>query len=265
MARPRQTGNRSRTEDVSNLLTVKPRKFDEDTEDFEEWLDHFNAVASVNRWSEEDQCAILKAYLPPRTLTLFKELRPEIRATTDFFILSTALCNKVTPPEKLEVYKSEFKVRTKKPSENLDEFGRSLRKLARKAYPNLNDQVRDELAKDQFILMLPSSQLRIAVRQGRPETLDVAIRLAIEMESYREVEKANVIRNIEEQNVNQVSTTPTLAEMMKQNQDVLKELINSMQRFQSVRRGEKRPLKCWKCGVIGHIKRNCPKNDENLE
>ena len=56
--------------------------------------------------------------------------------------------------------------------------------LADKAYPDLEEAARERLALNQFLGELDKPQVAFGVRQGRPKSLDEAVSLTIELESY---------------------------------------------------------------------------------
>ena len=251
-------------------VTMKPRKFEEDKEEFPDWLEHFEAVADVNGWSSADMCKYLVAVLPPRMLALYKSLPDPVKQSTVFDDVRAALVSKVLPSEKIELYKSEFRSRIRKPNESLEAFSMDLQKLALKAYPGPGmDGIRDELTKDQFIAGLVTSSIRLLVRQGKPKSLNDAVRIALELESFREVEKARNVVPVSEVEpgtsaevapVHEKTELEKIASALQQNQQTMQEMMKlMMQRGEGRERQRSSRLKCWTCGG-DHVRRNCPKN-----
>lgn len=72
----------------------------------------------------------------------------------------------------------------KKDTETLPEFGHSIRRLTNLAYPSAPFDVRETLAKEQFIDALFDSDIRIRIKQSRPKTLIEAVSLAVELKAY---------------------------------------------------------------------------------
>ena len=83
----------------------------------------------------------------------------------------------------------QLKERRQKPTETLFELGQTIRRLTNLAYPTAPGEVRETLAKDQFIDALIDSEIRIRIKQSRPVNLNEAISLAVELEAYNRVEK----------------------------------------------------------------------------
>ena len=57
------------------------------------------------------------------------------------------------------------------------------------AYPTAPCDVRETLAKEQFIDALHSSEIRLRVKQARPSDLNDAVRHAVELEAYNRAER----------------------------------------------------------------------------
>ena len=87
--------------------------------------------------------------------------------------------------------KVQFLERRKKATEFVPEFGQALRRLSNLAYQTAPRDVRETLAKEQFVDCLPDSDMRLEVKESRPTSLDEAIKLAVELESLKQVETAN--------------------------------------------------------------------------
>jgi hypothetical protein len=64
--------------------------------------------------------------------------------------------------------------------ETLPEFGQDVRRLANLAYPTTPNDVRETLAKEQFIDSLIDGDMRLRIKQARPINLNDAIRHAVD-------------------------------------------------------------------------------------
>ena len=62
-----------------------------------------------------------------------------------------------------------------------------LRTLADKAYSDLEEKARERLALGQFLSNIDNPQVAFGVRQKCPETLDAAVMMTIELESYLKI------------------------------------------------------------------------------
>ncbi|VDI25446.1 Hypothetical predicted protein [Mytilus galloprovincialis] len=89
---------------------------------------------------------------------------------------------------KLNCIGFNFKECRQKASETLPGLGQSVRRLSNLAYPTAPLELRDTLAKEQFIDALVDSEMRLRIKQSRPKGLNDAIRLAVELEAYNTAE-----------------------------------------------------------------------------
>ena len=164
--------------------------------------------------------------------------------------------------------------------ETLSELGQGIRRLTNLAYPTAPGEVRETLAKDQFIDALIDSDIRIRIKQSRPANLNEAISCAVELEAYNRVEKRDKefrghLRTATSEEQPSTSSTgsdhrletwmKSVEEGMKCITDELRELKTSRQRMTNDRwykdkRGNsnRQDRGCYECGKPGHIKRYCP-------
>ena len=77
--------------------------------------------------------------------------------------------------------------RTRRRDEDWATYGDVLRTLADKAYSDLEEKARERLALGQFLSNIENPQVAFGVRQKCPETLDAAVRMTIELESYLKI------------------------------------------------------------------------------
>ena len=107
----------------------------------------------------------------------------------DYKSLVKALEERVAPPNQTELYRVQLTERRQKPAESLPELGQAIRRLVNLAYPTVPENVRDTLAKQHFIEALADSEMRIRIKQSRPQNLNDAIRLAVELETFNRAEQ----------------------------------------------------------------------------
>ena len=68
----------------------------------------------------------------------------------DYELLKGALTARFSPTEHLELHKTEFKLRKRNKNQKLTDLVENIRRLATQAYPNIDESLKEELAKDQF-------------------------------------------------------------------------------------------------------------------
>lgn len=92
--------------------------------------------------------------------------------------------NRFSPRERASSYKAEIKTKRRQTGESVADFGHSLRRLAIKEYPNCSFASVETHVIDQFIYGLGDIDLRKHVQFNHPSTIDKAIALAVEYESF---------------------------------------------------------------------------------
>ena len=82
-----------------------------------------------------------------------------------------------------QFYKTKFLGLRQEQNEIILDLGNKIRTLARKTYPEIDAQLRDELARDQFVRVLTNVDMTLKLRHNIPDTLDDAIRMAIDWQT----------------------------------------------------------------------------------
>ena len=68
------------------------------------------------------------------------------------------------------------------------ELGQDIRRLTNLAYPKAPSDVRETLAKEQFVDSLVNSEMRLKIKQARPVNLNDAVRHSVELEAFYRAE-----------------------------------------------------------------------------
>jgi len=268
---------------------------------WEDWVDHFESAAAVNKWNDDAKMLWLRVRLTGRAQTAYKQLPEEARA--DYKKCIKGLQERFEPESKKELYLVQFQTRNKQKDEDWATFAEDLKVLARKAFPNLQVDVREQLTLTSYLAQIDSTQIGFSVRQTRPKTLDEAVAATLEMESYL-VQKSRTSRvgqvNIESEE----TTTSTVAGVQSSMQKAVMEMLAQIQtRLQKLETGNGSPpqqqprsnaqfdrrttgrpgrnyhysetrrlqnenarytVVCLKCGKEGHYARGCatPRNEK---
>ena len=119
---------------------------------FDEWLDHFDSVAKINRWKDEEATQWLSVRLVGRAKAAYKRLPEETKQNLDR--AKAALRRRFEPESKRTLYAAEFQARCKLPSEDWATFADDLKNLADKTLPDLDDNARERLAVDRFLTQI---------------------------------------------------------------------------------------------------------------
>ena len=234
---------------------------------WDEWIHHFESVAKVNDWNEAAKLNWMCVRLTGRAGTVFRRLPDATR--TDYKEAKKALTERFEPESKKELYLAELQTRTKKRTEDWAAFGEDLKVLAEKAYPDLTDDAREQLALNQYLARLDNPQVAFSVKQGKPKTVSDAVRLTLEIESY--------LQPSMKQTVAQIDPEIVAGAAHQTRDDPLKLILERMDRIeaelQAVRspapreqagatgggrpRSRSKPFKCWNCGGEGHAAKYC--------
>ena len=98
---------------------------------WEEWRFHFDNVAVVNGWRDEQKLQWLKVRLTGRAQKAFQRLSDEAKGTFDG--ATAALKERYEPQSRKTRYQAEFQARRKKPNEGWADFAEDLQALIEKA------------------------------------------------------------------------------------------------------------------------------------
>ncbi|CAC5379821.1 unnamed protein product [Mytilus coruscus] len=150
--------------------------------------------------------------------------------------LVNALEERFDPSGQTELYRVQFIECRQKASETLPGLGQSVRRLSNLAYPTAPLELRDTLAKEQFIDALVDSEMRLRIKQSHPKVLNDAIRLAVELEAYNTAES---------------KTLKNMGHLRQTTSEERTDAPNSLDTAVSMEQ-------MTTCGEIGHFTRNCP-------
>ena len=241
----------------------------------EDWLTNFEICSRINGWTESQKCSFLAVKLRGAALHVFTDLPVEDR--NQYFSVVQALRNRFDRSSQTELYKVQLRARVRKPGENLSELASAIRRLTNRAYPSVSIDVRDDLAKDQFLEALDSRHTRLQVRRQKPRSLDEALSLAIEEEVLVSLEEkragsgtAEGYQTIhcydEKSNAKPAQTVSGIAERQPDSDrfaelnkkiDDLTKIVNSL-KYNSRKSSQSRDTSCWICHKQGHFRANCP-------
>ena len=227
----------------------KPALFD-GTTNWQDYIVHFDMVAEINRWDDVTKAMELATNLRGTAQGVLSDLRPDLRYS--FAHLVAALTARFQPENQAELYRAQIKGRNRKKNETISELSQDIKRLVRLAYPTASDDIREQLARDCFVDSLSDVDMEWAVYQGKPKTVDDAVRLAVEYEAFQQA-----------RNRQGFSRNSTRMQHLDQNQD------NSSD--QNVEREKSRGSfstnrdMCHYCSRKGHWKKDCKIRKRDME
>ena len=237
---------------------------------WDEWIDHFECVADVNKWeTNAEKLKWLKVRLTGRAIKAFRQLPEAARA--DYKQAKKALGKRFEPESRKEYYIAELQTRRRRKGEDWATFGEELKSIADKAYPDLEVKAREQLALNQYLSSIGNPQVAFSVRQQRPTTVEKAVTTTMEMESYLGP-KTGCVAQVDaagSSSIGQPDEEPDAGvAAVAKNQDTTLELLQKItDRLDKLEfksdggsdRSRSKRVICWNCRKEGHLARNCRK------
>ena len=239
----------------------KPPSFDEKSL-WEPYIAQFEIVAGMNQWNDEQKGNYLATSLKGSALTVLGILATETRQ--DYKALVAALESRGAAHQQ-ELHCTKFKNRLQHCEESLQELAEDIERLARLAYPLALEDMKDLLAKEQFIDAILDGDTQLRLKQSKRQSIRAALELALELESYRLASRQRDL-HVREMSTAPMEETPTVPADGKkcQQEDVLaqvKVLLEEIRapkgNMQSYSGTWMRDQLCWACGKRGHFRRDC--------
>ena len=247
-------------------LQVLPEKFD-GSGNFDDWVSNFDCISAINGWNEREMALWLRAHVTGKAHVAYKCFSHEIQE--NFTQIKAALRERFEPSSKQAYYRIEFERREKQDAEDWADFGDDLLSLANRAFPDLQEQAREQLALLRFFTQLPKlSPVCLAVKQRKPKCVREAVEITRELESYLHTSPLDFRHNDETENCSeQLIQLHSLLQKLQQVQERLADLeaATSSAKLgavseQSARKREitgYHPKVCHKCKQPGHYARGC--------
>lgn len=251
----------------------EPDVYNGEKVEWPDYLCHFEQVSTWNEWDDSEKANQLAMSLRGRAQRVLSELTfHELQSYSE---LKYALTQRFSPPERETAYKCDFRNRRRQPGESASDYGYVLKRLASRAFPSFPSDMRETLTVEQFVTGLRSQELKRYVQFSHPKTLDRAISLAIEFESFEGTQ--DTIRKPQDCEKSSIRAVLPPQKDSSENHLNLQNLEKSIEQivqktlatFVDKKRGNgpekratnsdtSRDIKCFNCKQSGHISRNCP-------
>ena len=268
-------GNRPSTPRSSSRSTRYTRKFKERVPDrydgttpFREYWAHFDACWDLNNWSNEEAALILACSLSKSACKVLIPKPKDSRGKERRLTISELKCRlerRYGPGELPESFMVKLQTRRQGLHETLQELGEAIGELVSQAYPDVPDTFLERMAVLHYRDSISDAEIRAALYRARPTSLDNAIKIAVETESWLTIEaqreKSRKVCTVEKMETKTTEVSERL-DRMEKHQDELKswltDMASSQKAVSSHKRSKRVPLQCFHCHELGHKKSNCP-------
>ena len=245
-----------------------PDRFDGSNPWRDYWA-HFTACWEISGWSDEESALVLACSL---SKSACKVLNPkpfdsggrERHLTIEE--LRKRLDIRYGPGKLADYYLAQLETRRQGPTESIQELGESINELVQLAYPDVSNELRERLSVMHFRDSILEAEIRTGLFRTRSDSLDEAIKFALEAESIMELEarreKQGYVRSV---HVEKSEMTYSLSERLDKIEKLQNELIKLMSTVKAEQQLKPRPqisrmksLQCFNCREVGHIRKKCP-------
>jgi hypothetical protein len=149
----------------------------------DDFVAHFEAVADLNQWNVDLKGKYLAACLRGTAQGVLGDLEGHQRKQYETVL--GALRRRFGHENQVDLFRAQLKSYKRKKGSTLAELCQEIRRLTRKAYPNVTAELMDSFARDQFIDALGDTNHQWFVKQSRPKSLQDAERTAVEYEAFQ--------------------------------------------------------------------------------
>ena len=222
-------------------------------QDFVEWIEQFELVASAFNWSEQAKLVNLTTRLKGQAYSFYRACTPDLRA--QYTPLVNALKERFTPVNIQAVQSSLFHDRRQGTHESVDGYAQELKRLFYKAYPKTlqagqaTEEMGQSVLSSQFITGLQRDiKVKLAGQEGSIDQLLVKARFEeaklrdLGAVSYRQSEKGKTPQPTHQAKGGDIPVTQTRDNRSWNNRE----------------RRNKQHGVCHECGSNNHYYRQCP-------
>ena len=160
----------------------EPDKYDGEKVEWQDFQVHFETVATWNGWTDLEKGLQLATCLRGKAQKVLSELKPSQKS--DYYTLTSVLAKRFNPPHRENAFRAVFRQRKRQPKESLMDYGCEVSRLAQKAYPEFPYEALDQVSREQFVRGLSDVDMKRYVDLQNPSSLEEAISLATQFESF---------------------------------------------------------------------------------
>jgi hypothetical protein len=235
------------------------------SEDWEEFVSHFELCAELGEWSQRDKLLALAGSLRGAARTFYTSFVPAERECYD--VLVERLGQRFGNARQQSKWLSRLEARKRGPGESISALGDDLRQMAQRAYPDLDLRAQEVLAINQLYKTV-TLEVKCRCMDKECHTISEAIDVIERYESIMgKDEKKTTVRAV----AGQPDQSPDAAAgNTAKVERSLQQIVQRLERLEKSNRPSNdrsndrgrpndggRP-KCYQCGAETHFIRDCP-------
>ena len=267
-----QSRFRSRSPNIMWSGNLSIRRFNERLPDRFDgslpWIDywaHFEACWELNDWTDQEAALVLAASLSKKACKVLSPKPKDSRGrqrNLSIDELKARLERRYGPGELPESYLAKLNSKRQGLNESLQELGAFVREHATQAYPDADDSFRERMEIIHFRDAVAEVEIRNALFRTRPISLDAAVRIAMETESFMQIEAQRETprhaRTVKKIATNVHGRLDKLEKQQEELMILLTSVVEAQKSQSRPKRSHASSRQCFNCREIGHIKRKCP-------
>ena len=190
-----------------------------------------------------------------RGLTIAATVRPKTYRN-----LVAKLTSHFSPDER-ETSLQQLQTRKQQKDETYASLAAGIEKLTQKAYPQVDESVRNLIATRSFMDAILDGSIREKLRERMPSTLEKALKDVRQIAANKEVEDHLSQRTTKCKNVEEVRRLEEKLEKFEKDLTQMRDARRGKPRGRG--RGRGGPPICFLCQMPGHVRRWCPFQNNN--
>jgi hypothetical protein len=140
-----------------------------------EFLERFDVVAGAYNWTDAEKCQRFPLYLRGYASDVYHSMTAQVRG--QFRNMKQQFCQDIGNTEACKLFSQQLRLRRQFPNETVTMFASDLRKLSKKAYPDMADDARNTYLKDSFLFGV-REDIKHELLGKELASLDEAVRIA---------------------------------------------------------------------------------------
>ena len=146
---------------------------------YDDYRKRYEGIATANGWSEEEKARYLAYGLPPAGTQALIHIHPKQAGA--YLAMTAVLIRMYGDGDRMKEYQEFLSGRKQLETESLADFAQVLTSVARRAYPSVEEGIRDGVVWRRFLAGLRDRELADQIRRSSPTTMAQTMDLAIEI------------------------------------------------------------------------------------